>query len=352
MHNLTTPQSLAKSIATSYPKDATHVGYPFRKANPSGIEPDPSKKVYCTHWIKTGECNWEAVGCRFKHEIPGKLADLKALGFRVWPKWWKEEQAKITRGPTWMERAAARSGGEEQNKVEPRPIPVHANKAHALFSRISKESNNEMLKYSTGEQSRGVSFDNAGEDLEGLHPVTPAPSRRAPVSSNSSCSSKGYDATSPSTVLSADSVCYTSYSNVAADPAKFYLIDRAASTSSFTIKEKQTVRRPAQNLTDVERHEVQISAQLPAAKDSRVLTRSKSPEPKEPKAISGGGMAKARFAEKAMPSHVAVEAKERSTRKPKFQKRVNVQPGRNDARREKKHCSSVSHESVPTESLI
>ena len=46
------PSSLTDTFASIYQKDAQRLGY--RVPHPSGIEPDPSKKEYCTHWIKTG----------------------------------------------------------------------------------------------------------------------------------------------------------------------------------------------------------------------------------------------------------------------------------------------------------
>ncbi|KAG9556244.1 hypothetical protein KCU77_g6611, partial [Aureobasidium melanogenum] len=36
---------------------------------PSGIEPDPSKKIYCTYWIQNGQCGFTQQGCMYKHEI-------------------------------------------------------------------------------------------------------------------------------------------------------------------------------------------------------------------------------------------------------------------------------------------
>jgi len=99
------PSSLTDTFASIYQKDAQRLGY--RVPHPSGIEPDPSKKEYCTHWIKTGECDWTAIGCKFKHEMPG-IEKLRELGFvRGIPKWWKEKSAIGPRPPTWMQRRLA-----------------------------------------------------------------------------------------------------------------------------------------------------------------------------------------------------------------------------------------------------
>ena len=47
------------------------------------------KKVYCTHWIRTGECDFMQQGCMFKHVIPD-LATLLTLGYRSYPRWFRE----------------------------------------------------------------------------------------------------------------------------------------------------------------------------------------------------------------------------------------------------------------------
>ncbi|KAL1794533.1 hypothetical protein ACET3X_007954 [Alternaria dauci] len=117
------PSSLIDTFASIYQKDAQRLGYcaPY----PSGIEPDPSKKEYCTHWIKTGECDWTAVGCKFKHEMPS-IEKLRELGFaRGIPRWWKEKSAIVARPPTWMQRRLA--GNEDAEYAgempEPRAFP-------------------------------------------------------------------------------------------------------------------------------------------------------------------------------------------------------------------------------------
>jgi hypothetical protein len=120
--------SLTDTFATIFPKDAARLGY--RTPYPSGIEPDPSKKEYCTHWIKTGECDWMAIGCKFKHDMPS-LEKLRELGFtRGVPKWWKEKSAIVARPPTWMQRrVASNENGEEGGSKEmlaPRVFPDRA----------------------------------------------------------------------------------------------------------------------------------------------------------------------------------------------------------------------------------
>lgn len=111
------PSSLTDTFTSIYQKDTQRPGY--RVPHPSGIEPDPSKKEYCTHWIKTGECDWTAFGCKFKHEMPG-TEKLRELGFvRGIPKWWKEKSAIVARPPTWMQRRLAANEDADHDGAMP-----------------------------------------------------------------------------------------------------------------------------------------------------------------------------------------------------------------------------------------
>ncbi|KAH7093329.1 hypothetical protein FB567DRAFT_587764 [Paraphoma chrysanthemicola] len=113
------PSSLVESFAAIYQRDAQRIGY--RTPYPSGIVPDPSNKKFCTHWIKTGECAFVAVGCKFEHEMPS-INKLREEGFTRIPKWWKEKSAISMRGPTWMQRRLA-SGDDEQDTPPAFPDP-------------------------------------------------------------------------------------------------------------------------------------------------------------------------------------------------------------------------------------
>ena len=58
---------------------------------PSLIPPVPSKKVYCTHFLRTGTCAYLFKGCRYSHDSPSFL-ELLALGFTDVPKWYTERE--------------------------------------------------------------------------------------------------------------------------------------------------------------------------------------------------------------------------------------------------------------------
>jgi hypothetical protein len=106
------PSSLVDRFASIYSKDAQRIGY--RIPYPSGIEPDPSKKVFCDHWIRTSECGYMQQGCKYKHEMP-TLDKLREIGFTQVPKWWKEKTAITSRGPTWMQRRLASSKDDDES---------------------------------------------------------------------------------------------------------------------------------------------------------------------------------------------------------------------------------------------
>lgn len=56
---------------------------------PSSIDPD-SKKIYCTYWLRNGECDYMQQGCRYKHEMPD-METLKSIGFLTIPRWYREK---------------------------------------------------------------------------------------------------------------------------------------------------------------------------------------------------------------------------------------------------------------------
>ncbi|KAJ5062698.1 hypothetical protein J3E74DRAFT_265941 [Bipolaris maydis] len=105
--------SLADAVASVYHREAQRSGY-----NNSNPGPEPSKKVYCTHWIATGECRWMHTGCKYKHEMPG-TEKLRVLGFtRGTPRWWRERNAVSPAKPlTWMQRKVG--GGAGSQGLEP-----------------------------------------------------------------------------------------------------------------------------------------------------------------------------------------------------------------------------------------
>ncbi|KAL8794574.1 MAG: hypothetical protein Q9195_002909 [Heterodermia aff. obscurata] len=65
------------------------------------------KKVYCTHWIRWGECDYTQQGCLYKHEMPDE-AKLQEIGIATYPRWFRIANPEmfngVTDGPEWHRR--------------------------------------------------------------------------------------------------------------------------------------------------------------------------------------------------------------------------------------------------------
>ncbi|KAE8869425.1 hypothetical protein PTNB73_04478 [Pyrenophora teres f. teres] len=181
------PSSLVDKLASIYPRDAQRLGYrasnspgaepdplkkEFTKPWPSGIEPDSSKKEYCTHWIRTGECSFTAVGCKFKHEMPG-IEKLHELGFRSIPQWWKEKSAIGTRTPTWMQRRLA--GNDDADRAaQSRDFPDPS----TLFRKMIPKERMSIMKNEEMMHQQSHSFLKCMDSVMSPPASLPAPIRR------------------------------------------------------------------------------------------------------------------------------------------------------------------------------
>lgn len=58
----------------------------------SGTPGTFGKKIYCTHWIRWGECDYTQQGCLYKHEMPDEPT-LNSIGIRTIPKWYRDANA-------------------------------------------------------------------------------------------------------------------------------------------------------------------------------------------------------------------------------------------------------------------
>lgn len=112
----------ARPVSTRQAFAATHLeGGPYtpsRLPNPSGIDPDPSKKEYCTHWIRTNSCDFMQQGCKYKHEMPDR-EKLKQLGFAETPKWYRNKMAISAGASSWLRPRATTDDNDRQLSVEP-----------------------------------------------------------------------------------------------------------------------------------------------------------------------------------------------------------------------------------------
>ncbi|KAF1957138.1 hypothetical protein CC80DRAFT_535069 [Byssothecium circinans] len=173
------PQSLTDSFAEIYPKDAQRVGY--RIPYPSGVEPDPSKKEYCTYWIRHGECDYMAQGCKYKHEMP-PIDVLRKLGFRETPKWIKERKALDSGGKTWMQLRREQEKEEEDasnNEIlddesqSADPSKMRNAKLEAIFSaRVAATNRNNAVERAVpGKEAQRMRVERPGSKKVASAPV-------------------------------------------------------------------------------------------------------------------------------------------------------------------------------------
>ena len=132
--------TLTTPFTSLYQKDVRHLG--LSVSNPSGIIADHRKKEYCTHWIKTGECAFISVGCKFKHEIPS-VEKLRQLGFtQGTPKWWKEKTAVVTKDERLMQHPLA----QREENVKTRHVPAPRTSSSGPNSRKARPEHQVLVE--------------------------------------------------------------------------------------------------------------------------------------------------------------------------------------------------------------
>ncbi|KAK3719223.1 hypothetical protein LTR37_004442 [Vermiconidia calcicola] len=191
---------------------------------PSGIVPDPEKKVYCTHWIKTGNCDYAQQGCLYKHEMPETLEKLESIGIgKHWPRWWAEKNQKVrsltTKAPVgpkvpaavWLKQRKSSeseagsdseddSAGPEPRSLmssdQKRPEETKTTRATEVISKPSTASPvSDRVAIKTRQPSAAV-------DLIDFAPLlpTPSPTTASPSASSSTDGSPRSGTSTPLTV--------------------------------------------------------------------------------------------------------------------------------------------------------
>ena len=91
----TSPAPLAwrnKVVATTVPAalDAALTNKSLPEYDLQPELPTIGEKVYCSHWLRYGECSFTQTGCLYKHVMPINLQVLEALGLRDLPDWFRK----------------------------------------------------------------------------------------------------------------------------------------------------------------------------------------------------------------------------------------------------------------------
>ncbi|MCJ1250422.1 mucin 7, secreted [Trapelia coarctata] len=91
------PQHRQHYAQTGHGSNASVVMKGSQPYNPA-VQGVFNRKIYCSHWVRTGECDFMQQGCIFQHVMPD-LETLASLGFRHYPRWYREN-ALMEAGPT------------------------------------------------------------------------------------------------------------------------------------------------------------------------------------------------------------------------------------------------------------
>jgi hypothetical protein len=67
-----------------------------RAVTSSGLITEPRRKIYCSHWIKTGTCSFGQTGCKYRHEMPPREY-WECVGIKALPQWYTDHLARNQR---------------------------------------------------------------------------------------------------------------------------------------------------------------------------------------------------------------------------------------------------------------
>lgn len=128
--------------------------------------PLKGKKIYCSHWMSTGECDYAQQGCLYKHVMPLDIELLQHLGFRDIPKWYRERHGigKLTAVPG--------SGAHIEGPASP-PSHTHATWRPLLNQRLPRAT---PLASARSRVFPGAS----NRRLSSTHVLAPRPTRVIP----------------------------------------------------------------------------------------------------------------------------------------------------------------------------
>lgn len=77
------------------------------------------KKKYCTHWIRTGNCDYVQEGCRYLHVIPDEATRL-SIGIRDMPRWAQEDlPIPASQNTPWRHRTSHTGPSHPKRSKQP-----------------------------------------------------------------------------------------------------------------------------------------------------------------------------------------------------------------------------------------
>ncbi len=140
------------------------------------------KKKYCTHWIRTGNCDYMQEGCRYLHVIPDAETRL-TIGIRDMPRWAKEDlpspprEANPLRRRSWSPPKEKRDSQKDWRSRGNRKIHAELRAGPHLVSRVASERPSTPTPQPT---FRAHQFGSQRGTMENEHPQVKLPAPHPP----------------------------------------------------------------------------------------------------------------------------------------------------------------------------
>lgn len=113
----------ASELTPEDPKPASKDENPRADLAKAGLI--PGKKVYCSHWIRSGDCDFVQQGCLYKHEMPDDDT-LRAIGIRALPSWYIAAHPEKARKRGWGSGNKANAPSSRSSTWKPPTAPLPA----------------------------------------------------------------------------------------------------------------------------------------------------------------------------------------------------------------------------------
>jgi hypothetical protein len=80
------------------------------------------RKLFCTHWLRTGQCDFIQQGCAYVHKIPD-LSTMEKLQLREYPRWFREQSIDYQRAWALDFDPAGLGNSHRQNSTSNQATP-------------------------------------------------------------------------------------------------------------------------------------------------------------------------------------------------------------------------------------
>ena len=123
------------------------------------------EKVYCSYWLRTGECDYAQQGCKYKHQMPD-MKTLHDIGFRSVPKWWLEKIVAMSRNKGGQGSSRGRGEGRKRSD-HAHDSEAHAGTGDRRAKRTSRGGRSHKAPSKDTSGGRGM----RGREIESGHPA-------------------------------------------------------------------------------------------------------------------------------------------------------------------------------------